>query len=281
VVFYELPNGIVKVARPTFIDGTALPQTSGRVSEVNRRQELAKLVVGSDNFSRTAVNRVWSHFLGYGFTRGVDDLAASKPSHPEILEKLSEEFVAHGHDLKQAMRWIALSDAFNRSSKLSGEQLADMPEAGSPALFSRYYTRQLPAEEVSRSLQVAAKLRRQAGPGGSVEQARVAWLAQVRDARAGGGADQPAPAIIPSSTPLLKYATTHSLGNTLHQVTSSNMKFEQKVEHLFLAALSRQPTPQERKLAQDLAGINGQNASAALEDIWWALLNSNEFALDH
>jgi len=278
-VFYELPNGIVKVAEPTFLDGTKLSVPSGRVEDVNRREQLARLVVESKQFGQAAVNRLWSHFLGYGFTRPVDDMVAHAPSHPELLERMSQEFVAHGYDLKQAIRWIALSDAFNRSSKVTDMQLADLPESGTPALFSRYYTRQLPAEEVFRSLQIAAKLRRE-NADGSIEQARVQWLAQARPV---GDEEDAAtkPGIIQTNPALVRRATTNNFDTMLHSVSRANLKFDQKVEHLFLAALSRKPTRQELELARTLAGMNGQKEDAALEDIWWALLNSSEFALDH
>jgi hypothetical protein len=53
------------------------------------------------------------------------------------------------------------------------------------------------------------------------------------------------------------------------------------VEHLFLASLSRKPTGRElTAIAKILANAKDKPA-AALEDIWWALLNSNEFILDH
>lgn len=274
-VFYDLPSGIAKVVEPTFIDGTKLPANSGRVSDVNRREQLAKLIVESKYFSRTAVNRLWSQFLGFGFTQPVDDMLANAPSHPELLSRVSDEFAASGYDLKRAMRWIALSDAFNRSSKLSSVQVADMPDAGTVALFTHYYTRQLPAEEVYRSLQIAAKLRRESG--GNIEQARVTWLANVKPLADDGTVS---PGIV-QSAPIARRAASPTMDTLLHSVIKTKLPFEKKVEHLFLAALSRKPTRQELELAQSLGGMNPKNEAAALEDIWWALLNSSEFALDH
>ena len=57
--------------------------------------------------------------------------------------------------------------------------------------------------------------------------------------------------------------------------------FEQKIEHLFLAAVSRKPTKTEQKRAQELLKQRNDQPELALEDIWWALLNSNEFLSDH
>jgi hypothetical protein len=50
---------------------------------------------------------------------------------------------------------------------------------------------------------------------------------------------------------------------------------------LYLAALARRPTRQETSLANDLLAARGGDVGAALQDIWWALLNSNEFILIH
>jgi len=274
-VFYDRPNGLVKVAEPAFLDGSRPARHSGRLSEVNRREQLAKMVVESEYFSRATMNRLWSQFLGFGFTQPVDAMVAERPSNPELLSRVSEEFAASGYDLKRAMRWIALSDAFNRTSKVSSSQVNDMPEAGTVALFSHYYTRQLQAEEVFRSLQIAAKLRKESG--GNIEQARLTWLAQVRGKT---GSDEETPTS-PITLPILKHATSPGQNSLLQSVLSSKLKFEEKVEHLFLAALSRKPSPQELELARTLGGMNEKNEAAALEDIWWALLNSSEFLLDH
>ncbi|MFO0884742.1 MAG: DUF1553 domain-containing protein [Pirellulales bacterium] len=63
----------MKVAEPTFLDGTKI-SASGRLQDVNRRAELAKLVTNSEEFSQATVNRLWAHFFGYGFTQPVDDM---------------------------------------------------------------------------------------------------------------------------------------------------------------------------------------------------------------
>lgn len=271
-VFYDRPNGLVKVAGPAFLDGKQPEKLSGRIGEVNRREQLATMVVESKYFSQATMNRLWSQFLGFGFTRPVDAMISQAPSHPELLDRVSEEFAASGYDLKRAMRWIALSDAFNRTSKIGNSQVRDMPEAGTVALFSHYYTRQLQAEEVFRSLQIAAKLRQESGS--NIEQARLSWLA----ARKTGDDENPGS---PISLPIVRQAVSPSQNSLLQSVLNAKLTFEVKVEHLFLAALSRKPAPQELDLARALRGMNEKDEDAALEDIWWALLNSSEFLLDH
>jgi hypothetical protein len=58
------------------------------------------------------------------------------------------------------------------------------------------------------------------------------------------------------------------------------MPFDQKVEHLFLAALGRNPSQREARAAATALAAANDDHSAALEDIWWSLLNSNECILD-
>ncbi|MEX2560494.1 MAG: DUF1549 domain-containing protein, partial [Pirellulales bacterium] len=100
-IFYELRNGQLRAAYPTFIDGAPI-NPSGLVDQVNRRDELARLVVQSPSLGQALVNRIWSHFFGYGFTKPVDDMGPhNSPSHPELLGRLGAHFAAGGHDLKR------------------------------------------------------------------------------------------------------------------------------------------------------------------------------------
>ena len=91
-IYFELRDGTTKVAYPTFVDGTQINR-SGYADEVNRRAELANLIVSSEYLGKAISNRMWAHFLGYGFTKPIDDLGPhNTPSHPELLESLGHEF---------------------------------------------------------------------------------------------------------------------------------------------------------------------------------------------
>jgi hypothetical protein len=52
------------------------------------------------------MNRIWKQLMGRGFVEPVDDWEASKPTHPELLEWLAREFVAHNYDMKHLQRLI-------------------------------------------------------------------------------------------------------------------------------------------------------------------------------
>jgi hypothetical protein len=286
-VFYETPTGLLKTAFPRFIDGTELPHT-GELAQVDRRAELARLIVASEQFPRALVNRMWSHFFGYGFTQPVDDMGPNvSPSQPEILDRMAREFAARGYDLTSVIRWVALSDPFGRSSKLGSLASKDMPEVGEVALFSRYYSRQMQAEEVYNSLVQAAQIRKSAASEAAVEQARVDWLAQFSRNMATDDAMEEThtgdlrQSLIMMNGELMKQAVSSQHAGLLQKVQAAEMKFDKKVEHLFLSALSREPTKREQQAAATILMNGSGNEATALEDIWWALLNSNEFILDH
>ena len=79
--------------------------------------------------------------------------------------------------------------------------------------------------------------------------------------------------------PLMERATDANTRSVLARVLESKMETTEKVEHLFLTAVARKPTKRELKLVQQMMEKTSPNQM--LQDIWWALLNSNEFILDH
>jgi hypothetical protein len=54
-----------------------------------------------------------------------------------------------------------------------------------------------------------------------------------------------------------------------------------KIEFLFQSALARSPNSSEVDIANKLVVARGGNSVAALQDIFWAALNANEFILQH
>ena len=287
-VFFELGSGRLRAAYPVFVDGTELPH-AGSVADVDRRTEFARLVAKSNELNKTLVNRLWSHFLGYGFTNPVDDIGPhSVATLPEVWDRLAKEFAARGHDMQAAQRWIVLSGAFGLSSRSQPGQLADSPENGGRPLFSRYYSRPMKAEELYKSLELLASAKKNGNGGPQTDVARRSWLAQL--ARQVGPDrvedDQIVSRELPKSLIQMNGEFSHGLGGDSdgllkRVVENEKMSVTQKIEHLFQAALSRKPTSRELKLAQELLATSPADQSTGLRDIWWVLLNSNEFQLDH
>ena len=88
---------------------------------------------------------------------------------------------------------------------------------------------------------------------------------------------------------LIRKATSDEKGGFLHTVAHSKIKPVKKIQYLFMAGLARKPTRQELKTTNELFLLRAQEAEgdadwasvAALQDIWWAILNSNEFIINH
>jgi hypothetical protein len=163
----------------------------------------------------------------------------------------------------------------------------DLPEAGETPLFSRYYARPMQAEEVYNALVQAARIRQGTSGRAEIEKARVDWLAQFnRNMRTDDGQEEsrfsgPGQALALMNGDLMRRAVSSQDAGLLKSLATSPMSFEKKVEHLFLTALSRPPTRRELAEAAKILAAGQNQETTALEDIWWALLNSNEFIIDH
>ena len=286
--YFEQPTGELRVAYPAFL-GLKANSNSGEISTFNRREWLAKLVRQSPLLAKAVVNRLWAHFFGYGFTQPIDDLGPHNPvSHPGLLDLLANQTLASEYDLRQTMKWIVLSDAFRRSSTYSPTNDLDSPEVGATPLFSRYYTRQLQPEEVYQSLQVLAGIQRDPQSFKTQELAQRAWLGRfIQNMETDEGNESNLfqgdirQSLAMMNGELMKRVTDLDNNTTLGKIIRSEMESQAKLEHLFMAALSRKPTKQESAVVLELISNPDVNSVQVFQDIWWALLNSNEFILDH
>ncbi len=80
---------------------------------------------------------------------------------------------------------------------------------------------------------------------------------------------------------LIKRATSKDNGSFLSSVAKDKTRSAQKINLLFLTALARKPTKKELTVANQLLLARKGDVTGALQDIWWAVLNSNEFILNH
>jgi hypothetical protein len=233
---------------------------------------------------------VWSAVFRYG----LEPRSAGASTHSlqgEILDRLAAEFAASGYDLKMAIRWAVLNESFTRSAELTDLASKDMPEAGEVPLFSRYYERPQGAPDAARLLAAASRIRASASTESARLQARTDWLVQANRAASGGAkagkASKGAKASKKAAPPSILAPTDSKLGvhitvsdnGLIGKLAASKMSFEKKVEHLYLAALDRQPVAREVTAASELLAASGDHQVAALEDVWWALVNSNECVL--
>lgn len=286
--YYELRNGLLKVAYPVFVDGTEISK-SGYLDDNNRRDELGKLLIKSEFLDKAIANRIWAHFLGYGFTKPIDDLGPhNAASHPELLEYLGKEVRKNSFNLKELMRWVALSEAYSLSSRSVGGNTADDPLLGESPKFTHFYLRQMRAEELYESLLVATQAHKTSGSYEEQEKDKGEWLKQFTLAFGTDEGDEATTfngtipqALMMFNGELSKKAISLEKGSFLSTIVNSNLKPDAKINYLFSAALGRRPTQNEIQAANTLMAYRKGNMGEALQDMWWAVLNSNEFILNH
>ena len=248
--FYENRRGVMRATFPGFRGETF-------EAEEDRRAKLAELLLADDRrlVARSFVNRAWAHLFGAGLVNPVDDLGPhNPPSHPAVLDRLTDRFVATGYDVRDLYRTLAGSRAYGLGSAATARNAADDPAKGEVPLFTHCYAKPLSAEQTFDSLAVARGERPDPA-------ARDGWVAGfVRRVETDeNGETLPAATDIPRAL---------SLMNEGEPVVAAD-----DLDGVFLATLSRTPTRRERaKLARFVERPGG------LEDLRWALLNSGEFA---
>ncbi|MBW3598780.1 MAG: DUF1549 domain-containing protein, partial [Planctomycetes bacterium] len=107
------------------------------------RHALVDWMTSPDNpfFARALVNRYWKHFFGRGIVEPEDDMRVTNPpSNPELLDALAANFIQSGYDLKDLVRTICRSSAYQLSSQPTPANESDKQN------FSSFYVRRLNAE---------------------------------------------------------------------------------------------------------------------------------------
>lgn len=285
-VYFEKRNGLMQVAYPNYF-GTEID--AGPVTE--RRTKLAELMTSGDQplIARAMVNRMWAHFLGFGFTRPIDDLGPhNPPSHPALFDRLTAEFVQSEYDLKQLIRWITFSEAYQLTSQMGKRNAQDHPEAGEIPLFSRVYVKPLTAEQLYDSLLVATNAH-QTGRAGweESEKKRQEWLQQFvstfgnDEGEEANSFDGSIPqALMMMNGELVREAVSMKPGSPLSEILSGRGNEARKIQKLFLTVLSRFPAKSEMNTILKCFHATS-DPEAAYSDLFWALLNSNEFIFNH
>jgi hypothetical protein len=252
-------------ARPTFLGIAEAPAGSDRM------KVLAQYMTGKQNpqFAKALANRVWSWLFGRGVVQPVDDFRerGNAPLSKGLLETLGREFSTNKYSIKHLVRTICASDAYQRSC----HSYAPYAKVD----FSRGSVKQLNGEQLMNALRVAT--------GGRPVKDTSAALQMV-------GGLFPAGAVWCETTPLPGNARQALLlrnnteilgwigGSVLAGIKSGQGSIEEKVDEMFLAALSRKPEESERtRYAAFLKVHPGQG----FEDAYWSMINSSEFVTRH
>jgi hypothetical protein len=248
-------------------------------------------------FARVLVNRYWKHFFGRGLVEPEDDMRdTNPPSNPRLLAALADHFVASKFDLKDLVRTITRSRAYQAADGIEGNE-------GDVQNFSHAYARRLTAEVLLDSIDRVAESSTSFAnlPAGTraVSLPDNSYNASSPFLKAFGR-----PASL--SVCECERSQSSSLTQSLFMINAGDIKAKlssaggraaryaretrpdsEKIHELSLAALSREPTMQELLVAQAYladAGV-GKGAEAArkerFEDLIWAVMNTKEFVFNH
>jgi hypothetical protein len=278
-----VPN-TTKTVTAVFFDGTTPDWSPDRTP----RRELAEWLTSADNpyFARNLANRTWAHFFGLGIIEPVDEPGTENPpSHPELLNDLTAGLAEAKFDQRVLIRAITASKAYNLTSKQTDPTQADLRR------FARVQVRGLTANQIYDSFLAATGARDQAPrnqrfPDPRNAEGREAFrnlfnVAAVKPTETQTSILQ---ALLMMNGRQVADQTSLNTSDVLAAVADAPfLDTEGRVEALFLAALTRKPTPAERDQFTsyvDRGGPSGDKTKA-LADVFWVLLNSTEFLFNH
>jgi hypothetical protein len=271
--------------KPKFLGGDT-PEVAGK----DRRVVMAQWLTSNENpfFSQNLVNIVWNHFFGKGIINEVDDIRVSNPPvNAELLDALAKSFSESGYDFKKLVRDICNSRAYQLSTKTNPTNEGDTRN------FSHAALRRIRSEILldSITLVTGTKNKFEGLPMG----ARAVQIANGNTSnyflttfgRAKRetvcGCEVKVEPNLSQALHLLNGETIASKiaeGKLVESQLAAGVAPMQIVEELYIRALTRKPT------AAEAERLNAEITAAAdkriaIEDIFWALLNSREFVFNH
>lgn len=301
-------------AKPTALDGTDLEKGAGT------RKALAAWMTSKDNkwFAKAFVNRMWGHFLGRGFYDPVDDVRPSNPpTAPELLDRLTADFVAHDFDVEHLVRTISATEAYQLAARRE-------PSAGDPEnkLWGSFHLVPLGPEELLNAIMRATNVETSGRRAGiDVDVLRAFVLKQYafvfdtdEEADAADYSGTITQALTLLNGALVEDGALATPGSAVVAIADGPGSEAEKVDALAVRVLARHATPEEmerwaayvagadhragtasepketRKAGRKLGPLGKLAARrraqvaprlAAYEDIMWTMLNSSEFSFNH
>jgi hypothetical protein len=274
-----------KPAPPKFLGGER-----PKVSDRDRREAVAAWITSADNpfFGRHIVNLTWAHFFGRGIVHEPDDARVSNPpSNPALLAELSRRFAESGWDFRTLVRGIVTSHTYQRSSDWNDSNRGDSVN------FSHAAVRRVRAEVL---LDVLAEVTdtKNKFPGLPLG----ARAVQVADGRTtnyflttfGRATREDVCTCAVRMDPSLSQALHLLNGDAANDRIRQGKLIERRlaagdtpsaiIDELFVRCYCRMPTERER-LETLVTVLDASDKRQAIEDVFWALLNSPEFIFNH
>ena len=241
---------------------------------------------GNPAFVANAVNRLWFVMMGRGLVHPLDlNHTKNPPSHPQVLDLLADQFVAHKFDIKWLWRELALTQAYQRSSLLPTADKQDGAGAPSPPPPQEAFTvaleRRLSAEQLLDAVLTAT------GPANIDDPARQELHKRFIAALANEAGD-PEEQVSPSLKAALFLSNDQKVlallasreGNLIDRLTKLD-DAGAAADELYLSVLTRLPSVAERGEVADYLTKNADRRAVALGQLAWALVASAEFSVNH
>ncbi|HEY1066557.1 MAG TPA: DUF1549 domain-containing protein, partial [Pirellulales bacterium] len=257
----------------------------------DRREVFADWLVKPDNafFAQVEVNRIWGWIVGRGIVEPTDDFRASNPpSNRELLDALAKDFAENGFQRRRIIRTILNSRVYQLSAR--GEAL----NATDDRYFSHAHTRLLSAEQLLDAIcQVTGSAEKFSGlplgtraveiPSPDVNHEFLKVFGQpAREMVC--GCERSSDSNLSQALQMINGPLVHTKlqagNNRLRLLVREKKTNEEIIAELYLAALSRFPSPEETNAA--LSHVASRpDRERALEDVLWAILNAKEFLFQH
>lgn len=267
----------------------------------DRLLQLSAWIVSPENrlFARAQVNRIWYQLIGRGIVEPIDDFRVTNPpSNPKLLDALTDDFIASGFDVKRMIRTIMNSHVYQAALPTAPGTTMELEN------FARPVVRRLTAEQILDAIsQVAGKpvafngfpvgMRASQLPGVRAIRPRDKQLSLGDQFLLTFGKPQRmqtcecersnettlSQTLQMVSGPLMNQLLAAD-ENRLDKLLQSNRSPAEVVNDVFWSTLTRSPSAEE--MATVLSNVQQSELTReTLEDLLWALLNSNEFLLRH
>ena len=287
-----------KHVRPHFLDG---PEYKGSLPK--KREALAQWMTDKSNpyFSQALVNRIWKHFMGRAFVEPIDGFGEeNQATNPELLKWLANDFTIYDYDLQHLMRTILNSETYQRTSQTNESNKDD------ELYYSHAYVKPLTAEQFFYSLLQATGFERmqqvkmegikkqggedREGMLRSLEEQKREHLqkflflldnGEMEEIEAFNGTVPQALMMI-NGDMVNDSASHEERGSFVNYVLAKWREPIDRMEYIYLNVLSRLPTAKEKTYFQRyLERSLYRSKDLAYEDLYWVLLNSAEFSLNH
>ncbi len=256
-------------------------------TEGPRRAQLAAWVTHPENmaFARATVNRVWAIMFSRPLLEPIDDIPLDGP-YPPGMEVLSQDFAAHGFDLRRLISQIAHTRVFQIESRAALEITEEHEEQWAVFPLSRLRPEQVAGcivqsaslPTIDSSSHILRQFIKFTEIGDFVKRYGDTGEDEFDDR--GGTIPQ---RLVMLNGNLVRERTKDDLVNSATRIAQQIKDDEKAVEAAFLVAMTRRPTAEESEHFVELLSDpkRKMNRRQKLEDIFWSLMNSTEFSWNH